>query len=296
MLERYELTHGDLDRYVLYDVPSTPAPGGGWPLVLALHGGGSTPLDMARFCRIVDVARQRGFAILLPAGSGPHPDFLTWNAGRCCGHAARRETDDVGFLSQVLDTAIDELPINTSRIYATGISNGGMMSYRLASELPGRIAAIAPVAGSLVCDPPPLERLVPVLHFHGTRDEFVPYPGGRGPRSLRRVDFPSVEDSLTRWCQACGVKVDTDAAAAAYQLLDTQRHPAPIANDQSLSAHRRVLAHSNGTPAVIEVRIDGGGHTWPGVAPPLAFMGPTLLGLLASEMIFDFFDRFTLDQ
>lgn len=295
MLNRYELSHGDLDRYVLFQVPSTPAPAVGWPLVLALHGGGSTPLDMARFCRITEVARERGFAIVLPAGSGPHPDFLTWNAGRCCGHAARREVDDVGFLAKVLDAAIDELPIDWSRIYATGISNGGMMSYRLASELPERIAAIAPVAGSLVCDPAPLPRLVPVLHFHGTRDEFVPYPGGRGPRSLRRVDFPSVDDTLTRWCGACGVEVDTHSAEAAFHPLDTQTDQAPTFNDTSLSAHRRVLARWKGTPAVIEIRIDGGGHTWPGVAPPLAFMGPTLLGLPASEMIFDFFDRFRME-
>src|SRR5690606_9365848 len=111
---------------------------------------------------------------------------------RCCGHAARRQVDDVGFLDALLDDALSRWPLDPSRVYATGISNGGMMSYRLAADLNDRIAAIAPVAGSLVHDPPSLPRGVPTIHFHGTHDEFVPYHGGRGARSLRRVDFPSV--------------------------------------------------------------------------------------------------------
>ena len=282
MLQRYELEGEALARYFYAYVPA----GDSLPLVLAFHGGGSTPLDMARFCRLAEVAERHRFAVVFPSGSGPWPDYLTWNAGLCCGHAARRKTDDVGFVGRLLDHLLDRFSLDASRVYATGMSNGGMFSYRLAAEMPDRIAAIAPVAGCLAIDPSPrLSRVVPVLHLHGTADHFVPYQGGGGKRSLRQVQFPSVAESLSRWAASCGLPA-----------VEPQYHDFPydrtLSGDKRLSAHRAVYAQSGGVDQVVEIRITGGGHTWPGEAPLWCFLGPTLLGLPAGERIWEFFRQF----
>ena len=84
MLERVELGGQDTGRYYYAHVPQGEA----LPLVLAFHGGGSTPLDMARFCHLVELAQHHRFAVVFPSGSGPSPEYLTWNAGICCGHAS----------------------------------------------------------------------------------------------------------------------------------------------------------------------------------------------------------------
>lgn len=281
MLERIELDGDDAGRYYYAYVPQGEA----LPLVLAFHGGGSTPLDMARFCHLAEVAQRHQFAVVFPSGSGPSPEYLTWNAGICCGHASRRDVDDVGFAGRLLEHLIARYPLDTARVYATGMSNGGMFAYRLAAELPTRIAAIAPVAGCLGVDPARLPRVVPVLHVHGTLDQFVPYTGGGGARSLRQVDFRSVRESLTRWSQTCGL------AALDPQYVELP-HGERLWGDADLSAHRAVYARSEGMDQVVEIRITGGGHTWPGEAPPWCFLGPTLLGLPAGELIWQFFQPF----
>ncbi len=291
--ERYEFDQDGLSRYAYFHLPSRPQPVEGWPLVLALHGGGSTPLGMMHFSQILRASDDYGFAVVLPAGTGPSEEFLTWNAGRCCGHAARRQVDDVAFLRHVVEDACDRGAIDSTRVYATGISNGGMMAYRLAAELPHLFAAIAPVAGALVCDPPALVRAIPVIHFHGTQDEFVPYDGGRGARSLRRVDFPSVADSLSRWRMACGL-----TPLDSTETLFRGQQPSPDRwvpqSDQRIMVTRHVHAQHEERDAIVEITIDGGGHTWPGVAPPLPFMGPTVMSVSANELIWRFFEQFRL--
>lgn len=281
MLQRVELEVEDAGRHFYAQMPADPNA----PLVLAFHGGGSTPLDMARFCRLADLAERKGFAIVFPSGSGPSPEYLTWNAGICCGHASRREVDDVGFIDRLLDHLLKRYAIDPSRVYATGMSNGGMFCYRLAAAMPHRIAAIAPVAGCLGFNPAPLPRVVPVLHIHGTEDHFVPYEGGGGARSLRRIEFPSVSESLANWAAACGLQVGEPQ----YQNIP-QDHT--LTNDEPLFAQQAVYASDKAADYVVEIRVVGGGHTWPGEAPLWCFLGPTLLGLPAGEMIWEFFEPF----
>lgn len=287
MLQRLELQVDGTQRYYLLHVPAgEPASAEGrWPVVLAFHGGGSTPLDMARFCGLMDTAARHRFAVVFPAGSGPSPEYLTWNAGICCGHASRREVDDVAFAQAVLDDLPRRLLVDASRVYATGMSNGGMLCYRLAAALPERIAAIAPVAGTLAFDPVPLTRPVPVLHFHGTDDAFVAYEGGPGTRSLRQVEFRSSRDSLITWTRACGLP----GVEPEYEPIAID---SPLSNDRCLAVRRAVFGRIDECDAIMEVCIDGGGHTWPGQAPPLCFLGKTLLSLPANEWIWEFFGRF----
>lgn len=294
--DRYELSFDNLPRYSYAYIPADSAPDDGWPLVIALHGGGSTPESMQHFSQLIPAADRHQFALLLPAGTGPNAEFLTWNAGRCCGHAARRQVDDVGFLNHLLDDALARWPIDPQRVYVTGISNGGMMAYRAAADLSHRVAAIAPVAGALVYDPLPLTRPVPAIHLHGTQDDFVPYEGGRGARSLRRVDFPSVADSLARWQAACGYQAAVMEAAETLFSgpQQTEQEDWIPQADQHLIVTRRVHARSEGLDTIVEITIVGGGHTWPGVAPPLPFMGPTVMSVAANDLIWAFFRQFRL--
>lgn len=267
----------------------------GLPLILALHGGGSTPVDMARFCRLAETAGDYGFATVYPSGSGPSPDFLTWNAGSCCGHAARREVDDVGFVDRLIDQLLQEYAFDASRVYVAGMSNGGMMAYRLAAELPTRIAAIACVAGCLACEVVPLSRPVPAIHFHGTADDFVPYQGGAGSRSLRQVDFASTAQTMQAWCSAAGIKSGSSPYKKVAALTELGQE---LTNDLALTASKKVHASQliDGVEHefAVEYRIDGGGHTWPGQAPLYCFMGPAMLSLSANDKICRFFRRFRL--
>lgn len=112
--------------------------------------------------------------------------------------------DDVKFTLALLDDLPKVVTADSKRVYATGISNGGILCYRLASELSDRVAAIAPVSGTMgmaSCHP---QRPVSVMHFHGTDDRFVPFNGGKGIRSLAASDFYSVEHSIQAWVRADG--------------------------------------------------------------------------------------------
>jgi polyhydroxybutyrate depolymerase len=93
---------------------------------------------------------------------------------------------------------IEHDSVDSLRVYITGMSNGAMMAYRLAAEIPERIAAIAPVSGMVKTDPGAVLPPMPVLHFHGTGDAYAPWAGGRGSRSLQRINHAPVEETISR--------------------------------------------------------------------------------------------------
>src|SRR4030042_1455717 len=107
------------------------------PLVIVLHGGGGTAQSTAGMTGMNVKADSSGVIAVYPNGNGRVSDekLLTWNAGNCCGYALDNNIDDVGFIRELIDKLEKKLAIDKARIYATGISNGGMMSYRLACEL-----------------------------------------------------------------------------------------------------------------------------------------------------------------
>ncbi len=150
------------------------------PVVLVLHGGGGNAENMRQMTGMNDVADKHGFIAVYPEGYGsPVMDRIrTWNAGDCCGPAVKKQSDDVGYMGAVIDALIAQYKIDASRVYATGHSNGAMMSYRLACEMSDRIAAIAPNAGQREVAACKVKRPVPVLHMHGTKDPCALYDGG----------------------------------------------------------------------------------------------------------------------
>src|SRR3989338_4051124 len=115
------------------------------PIVIYFHGGGGS--SKAAYQDGMDKAADKFvFILVIPAGTGPIPDrLLTWNAGKwdggnCCGYAINNNIDDVVLISKIIDEAKNKFNVDANRIYATGISNGAMMSYRLACELSNKIA------------------------------------------------------------------------------------------------------------------------------------------------------------
>src|SRR5262249_22171023 len=149
------------------------------PVVLALHGATMTGPMMAWFTGLDAKADEAGFLAVYPEGTGSRLSYF-WNGGVCCGAAARDGVDDVAFIRALLDDLAGAYRVAPRRVFAAGLSNGARMAYRLASELSDRIAAVACVAGTMATEACRPALAVPVLHVHGTEDEFVPFGGGKG--------------------------------------------------------------------------------------------------------------------
>ncbi len=280
-----EIAVGDVQRRYRVYVPESYRSGRATPAVIAYHGGGGNPESMVRLSGLNEKAEEAGFLVVYPYGSGRDPDrSLTFNAGRVGGYAKQQNIDDVGFTRAILDDLKTAVTLDPDRIYATGISNGAMMAYRVASELSDRIAAIAPVAGPMgieSCDP---ERPVPVLHFHGTDDELAPFQGGRGKGSsnvpaIFRPEFLSVDFSIQCWVEANGC----DPEPKVEELPDRA--------DDGMSVVRKTWGNGRGGAEVVLIEIRGGGHTWPGREPPVAFLGESTRDIAANDLIWEFFQK-----
>ncbi len=248
------------------------------PVVLALHGATMTGPLMAWFSGLNQKADQAGFLAVYPNGTGPRLSY-TWNGGNCCGSAVRDDVDDVAFIRAVLDDLATAYHIDPRRVFVTGLSNGAVLAYRLASELSDRIAAVAPVAGPMgtaTCDP---KRSVPVLHFHGTDDEFAPFKGGVGRRSVFKTDFYSVERTIRAWMKADGCKEEPKTE----ELPDK-------AKDGTKVTKKTYSGGKDGAEVVLVV-IEGGGHTWPGRGPGLKVLGKATGNVSANDLMWEFFEK-----
>jgi polyhydroxybutyrate depolymerase len=164
------------------------------PLVLVFHGGFGTGSRVAAQTGFDAEAERRRFIAVYPDGVG-----RAWNAGPCCGFPSRAGVDDVRFVSKLLDKLGRQYAIDKRTIYATGISNGGLIAYRLACQLSGRIAAAAPVATTLITSPCAPKAPVSILHIHGLEDENIPFEGGRGTRGVTGFEWPPVQQGIDTW-------------------------------------------------------------------------------------------------
>ncbi|MFM7148619.1 MAG: alpha/beta hydrolase family esterase, partial [Gemmataceae bacterium] len=176
-----KLVVGGQERKYLVHVPKKYDPKIPTPLILALHGAAMDGSMMVWFSGLNPKSEEAGFIVVYPSGTG-FGTFRTWNAGGFRGKMAEGKADDVAFLSKLLDDLGEVVTVDPKRVYACGMSNGGMMCYRLAAELSGRIAAIAPVAGTIAIDQSKPSRPVPVIHFHGSKDTIVPYDASKGKK------------------------------------------------------------------------------------------------------------------
>jgi polyhydroxybutyrate depolymerase len=284
------LTHQQLRRSYLIHVPPQVAQGQPLPVVLNFHGGGSHAEVVKAYTRMDRAADRDGYIAVYPNGSSGFGNrFLTWNAGSCCGPAVALQIDDVGFVHAILDELPKRTPIDTSRIYVTGLSNGAMMAYRFAAEAASRVAAVAGVAGATILQNFNPSRSVPVLHIHSMQDHIARFDGGFGPPSAvadTRMFHPPVEDMLRRWLDhnACPLKPD---------IVDAVAGPAGTP-DEKHSAIRRVYGPCRDGVEVVLWQLSGAGHVWPGgvrdYMPQLLGTGTAVID--ANTEMWKFFSRF----
>jgi len=277
---------GRLRTFVVY-VPRGGGRGGPRPLVLNFHGGGSNAVQQQRYSGMNTTADRHGFVVAYPDGTGAIPGqrrLLTFNAGGCCPPATRNRVDDVGFAEAIVADVEQHVPLDPRRIYAAGMSNGGMMAHRLAAES-GRVAAVASVAGQLNLEPFAPRRPVSVMEFHSVDDARARYEGTSRNAffgSRRRLRFPPVQQGIDRWvatngCPPTPVVGETIAGA-------------PTSMNEGQTATRFTYGPGRDESEVVLWRLTGAGHVWPGSTRNL----PRLLGrpttlVDANEEIWAFF-------
>jgi polyhydroxybutyrate depolymerase len=265
------LTGGQKRAYLLH-VPKTIPGDRPMPLVICLHGFAEWPAHVMRLSHWNQLADEFGFLVVYPRGSG-FP--FRW---RCSGMFSRQaeQSEDVQFISDLIDQLKKEYKIDETRIYANGLSNGGGMSFLLAGGLSDRIAAIGSVAGAYVL--PWTEytpkRPVPAIIFHGTADPIVPFHSHSSGRFRFLPDVPEWVQSLANH-NGC------------------QTNPVPLHGSGSVSGIRYpgVTNHAE----VIFYRVAGGGHTWPGgKAMPEFIVGKTTADIDATRLMWSFFTEHPL--
>jgi polyhydroxybutyrate depolymerase len=258
--------------YVLY-IPANLDREKPIPLVLAFHGRLGTGQLMEQMTGFSEIA-ERGFIVAYPDGIG-----RSWNAGHGVGLAESEGVDDVDFIARLIDALSAEFKIDERRIYAAGMSNGGMFAYRLACELKGRIAAVASVAGPL---PPEIAAhcdeagAVSILHIQGTADPIVPWAGGEASSGGKIL---SADATIRQWASVNKCSEQSTVTLSKGNVLCRSNEGCAKGAEVTLCT------------------VDGGGHTWPGSRPLdllESVVGPTNQDVNATEMIWDFFSHHEL--
>ena len=266
------MQHGDEQRSYRVHLPPSYDGKKPLPVVLILHGGGGEAEGMARITGFSEKADRKGFIAVYPNGTGIlSGQFLTWNAGNCCGNALDFKTDDVGFIRALLKKLKKNFSLDSKRIYVTGLSNGGMMSYRLACELSGEIAAIAPVAGAMNVECKPA-RPVSVILFHGTEDGHVRYDGGEPLVQADwhpRTDRP-VKETASLWVKFNGCSPKAQRSVKGNVIME------------------RYNGCREGTEVVVYT-IRGEGHSWPGGNRWAPWAALPTREISATDLIWEFF-------
>lgn len=272
------LQHGGLTREYLLHVPDAYDGAEPWPLVLNFHGFTSDATQQVAFSDMSATADAEGFLVAYPQGVlPPEGGPRSWNGGTCCGHAASEGIDDVGFARAVVDDVAADGCVDLRRVFATGMSNGGYLSHRLACEASDVFAAAGPVAGVLgipaeECTP---ERPVPLVHLHGTEDTLVPYEGGGAGGG------ESVPDMMQGWADRNGCAAE------------------PSESFQNGDAHCDTWSGCDDGVEVTLCTIEGMGHCWPGselgvsICPSLGF-GEGSLDISANDRMWELFAQFPM--
>ena len=280
---------GGRKRFCEIHVPPGYKPGVPAPVVFILHGGGGNTPMMRFKTGMDDISDREGFLIVYAAGTSSRytDQRLHWNTGLPTKDPRQGKVDDVGYFSFVLDDLPKYFSIDARRVYATGISNGARMCYRLAAELSDRIAAIAPVAGqrSLSEFSRPPARAISIIHFHGRKDTWAAYNGGpsrgTGRGQFEPYTIPPVEGAIQTWCKHNGCSPQPEVTRV---------------------GQARCLCYSggrNGTETVLWI-LEDGGHTWPsGKSTRFEIrmgVGNTNHDISASKVMWEFFKRHAFSE
>jgi len=264
------ITHDGLERAFILYVPANYTAGNPVPLVLNFHGYTSNSQEQMFYGDFRPIADTAGFILVHPMGTLDESNEPYWNSGW------GGTVDDIGFAAALIDSISASYSINQSRVFSTGMSNGGFMSYTLACSLSNRIAAIASVTGtmnvnqSLTCN---AQHPMPVMEIHGTLDPTVPYNGNTWAASIPNV--------LNYWANFNQCTIPPQFTAV----------PNISTTDGCTAEHYLYSTGINGVD-VEHYKIIGGAHTWPGA--PIA-TGVTNYDISASKKIWQFFLKYDLN-
>jgi polyhydroxybutyrate depolymerase len=274
------VTVGPVERSYLVHVPRKYDPAAPVPVVLCFHGAFTTGRMQRDYSGMNRKADEAGFVAVYPDGTGHGKFALTWNAGNIPSHLPDDRRDDVEFTRKLLDDLATVVNVDPKRVFACGMSNGGMMSHRLAIELSDRIAAVAAVAGTLSMPNPHPQRAVSVLQIHGTEDTAVPWFGKKWFYGKFTV-YRSVDETVDFW-----VKHNHCRKPPQHETLP-DRNP----RDETTVERFTYAGGTDGTEVVL-VKITGGGHTWPGDGIDLPYvLGRMSHDVVANDLIWEFFER-----
>jgi len=269
---------GNARSFIVY-LPTGYNNAGKMPLIFAIHGGSGTPEGMINIANFKPISDREKVVLIYPAGIQNN-----WNDGRPTT-PNQLGINDVSFFNQMCDYAIANLSVDGTKIYATGISNGGFMSSRLGCELSNRIAAIAVDAATIEattiassCNP---GRPVPAIYIHGTTDPLVPFTGG--------TVSPGAGGTAISHFQAIDKWITINGCNTTPTITDLP----DIANDGT-TIKQRVYSNSTNGSEVVSYVITNGGHTWPQGYQYLneLIIGKTSQDMNACEVIWSFFKRF----
>ena len=269
---RCSLTHKGLNRYYFIQQPHPEAEGLS-SVLFNLHGYGSNALEQMAYTNFNDLAdtKENNFILIHPQGA-PLNTVLTsssshWNSG---GWTIGSTVDDVDFINTIIELVSQKYNLNQERIYSTGMSNGGFMSYHLACNLSSKIAAIASVTGSMSiqtyesCNP---SHPTSILQVHGTIDSTVPFRGNSD------LGMKSINDVMDYWklYNAC----DTDPTSIVTDYFDIE---ISIQHDTYLNCLNDIQVEL--------YKIEGMGHRWP---------NKERYGISATEKIWEFINLYDIN-
>ena len=267
------IMHDNIERNYLVYVPNIYTGETAVPLLFNFHGFGSNATEQINYGEFRDIADTENFILVCPEGTLLNGS-THFNVG---GWTLASNVDDVGFTAALIEELSANYNIDDKRIYSTGMSNGGFMSFLLACQLSEKIAAVASVTGSMTpqtysaCDP---QHPMPVMQIHGTDDSVVPYNGNI-------LWTHSIDETVEYW-------VDFNNCNTAAAVTDV---PDIDPSDQSTVEHFEYNDGFFGS-TVEHFKITGGAHRWPGTAFGAA---GTNYDIDASQEIWRFFSKYDID-
>lgn len=277
-----EVRVGTVTRTYLMHTPDRRPPQGGYPIILAFHGGGGRGAKMVSLMKLDPLADANGIIVIYPDGVDGHWNDGRWNDGRS---SIKTKSDDVGFVTALLDEVEKRYPVNPSKVFAVGISNGAVFTERLGCELSGRIHAIAAVSGTMAAELAPAchpTHPLSVLQVSGTADPVMPYEGGTVRKFLGAGEGGTVlsaSDTVGLWARSNGC-----SSSSTPVTLPQAGEP------DGTSIVRQTHDRCRNSATVTLLTVQGGGHAWPG-GPQMArrIFGRSSSQLDTSKAVIDFF-------
>lgn len=246
------------------------------PLWIVLHGGGGSMSHLAKddTYGLISFAKEKKIILVFPNGNSQFPsgEFATWNAGRCCGFARDQKKDDVLFIKNLIIELKKTFKVNSKKIVIAGMSNGAMMAYRLACEIPDFFTHLAAVSGTDNTENCSPSKMISLLHIHALDDDHVLYKGGSGKAAVNKsliTDFKSVPDTILKWSRINHCKKYKN------DFIKNLKFSCDLHSDCDQESKVQ-LCHS-----------ETGGHSWPG-SKKFKIRNENSGEFSANEIIWDF--------